>query len=69
MSSAITTLIATRPGLDSALIRHLQKCRRARGRWFGAAMLAEELHRLVAPRFAATLAPLVVVTAACCTWL
>ncbi|XHS77955.1 hypothetical protein ACFJGW_19875 [Burkholderiaceae bacterium UC74_6] len=52
-----------------ALGRHLQQCHRARGRWFGAAMLAEELHRLAAPRFATTILLFAVVTAASCTWL
>ena len=36
------------------LHRHLQQCANARGRWFGAAMLAERVHGLVAPRFATT---------------
>ena len=38
------------------LCRHLQQCDRARGRWFGAAMLAEQMHVVVAPRFATTVA-------------
>ena len=38
------------------LCRHLQQCASARGRWFGAAMLAERVHGLVAPRFATTVA-------------
>ena len=38
------------------LSRHLQQCANARGRWFGAAMLAEQVHGLVAPRFATTVA-------------
>ena len=43
---------------DSApdLHRHLQQCDSARGRWFGAAMLAEQVHGMVAPRFATTVA-------------
>ena len=51
------------------LCRHLQQCRLARGRWFGAAMLAEEVHRLVAPRFATTVALSVVVIVVACAWL
>ena len=54
---------------ETALSRHLQQCQRARGRWFGAAMLAEELHRLAAPRFATTILLFTVVTVASCTWL
>lgn len=53
------TLTTARPkGTDSAsdLCRHLQQCQNARGRWFGAAMLAEQVHGLVAPRFATTVA-------------
>ncbi|HEY4081743.1 MAG TPA: hypothetical protein VGM81_13710 [Burkholderiaceae bacterium] len=38
------------------LHRHLQQCDSARGRWFGAAMLAERVHGMVAPRFATTVA-------------
>jgi len=53
---------------EAALSRHLKQCHRARG-WFGAAMLAEELHRLAAPRFATTLVLFAVVTVASCTWL
>lgn len=54
-----TTLRSLRSaGHDSAteLGRHLQQCRSARGRWFGAAMLAEQVHGVVAPRFATTVA-------------
>lgn len=39
-----------------ALHRHLQQCKKARGRWFGAAVLAERLHQVVAPRLATTVA-------------
>ncbi|MDN3920643.1 hypothetical protein [Roseateles violae] len=42
--------------IDQALRRHLQQCHAARGRWFGAAMLAEQIHHLVLPRFATTVA-------------
>lgn len=37
-----------------ALERHLQQCRDARGRWFGAARRVEQLHGVVAPRFVTT---------------
>ncbi len=69
MSSAIATYAVTGPNSDTALSRHLQQCHLARGRWFGAAMLAEELHQLVAPRFATTVVLLAVVMTASCTWL
>lgn len=39
-----------------SLHRHLQQCEKARGRWFGAALLAERLHEFVAPRLATTVA-------------
>lgn len=48
------------------LCRHLQQCARARGRWFGAAMLAEQVHGLVAPRFATTVALAAVVLLMVC---
>ncbi|MDY0745395.1 hypothetical protein SNE35_12810 [Paucibacter sp. R3-3] len=71
MSTA--TLLPTRlkPTHDAAtdLCRHLQQCHLARGRWFGAAMLAEEIHRLVAPRFATTVAVSAVVLLLACAWL
>ncbi len=67
MSSALTT--TPRPSHDTVLSRHLQQCHLARGRWFGAAMLAEELHKLVAPRFATTIVLAAVVVTASCTWL
>ncbi len=41
---------------DLALQRHLAQCARARGRWFGLAVLAERLHGLVLPRLATTAA-------------
>jgi len=41
---------------DAALQRHLAQCARARGRWFGLAVLAERLHGLVLPRLATTAA-------------
>lgn len=44
------------PDPTLALCRHLEQCHAARGRWFGAAMLAERVHALVAPRFATTVA-------------
>ena len=69
MSSAIATHNVARLNPETALSRHLQQCHLARGRWFGAAMLAEELHRLVAPRFATTVMLAVVVMVASCTWL
>ena len=53
----------------SDLCRHLRQCDQDRGRWFGAAMLAEEIHRLVAPRFATTVAMAAIVLMAACAWL
>lgn len=45
------------PSLDqTALQRHLIQCAKARGRWFGVALLAERLHGLVLPRLATTAA-------------
>ena len=71
MSTA--TFIPTRlkPTHDAAtdLCRHLQQCHSARGRWFGAAMLAEEIHRLVAPRFATTVAVSAIVLLLALAWL
>lgn len=40
----------------SVLHRHLQQCAKARGRWFGVALLAERIRGLVAPRLATTVA-------------
>ncbi len=71
MTTATLTTAARRLTHDSAtdLCRHLQQCRLARGRWFGAAMLAEEIHKLVAPRFATTVAMAAIVLVAACAWL
>jgi hypothetical protein len=68
MSSTTITRGAARVSSDTALSRHMRQCDLARGRWFGAAMLAEELHRLMAPRFATTVMLAAVVLVAC-TWL
>ena len=51
------------------LCRHLQQCHVARGRWFGAAMLAERIHFMVAPRFATTVALAAVLLAIACSLL
>jgi len=69
MSSTIATSTTPRPIPDTALSRHLQQCQLARSRWFGAAMLAEELDKLVAPRFATTVVLVAAVMAVSCTWL
>ena len=52
-----------------ALQRHLQQCRRARGRWFDAALLAEQAHRFIAPRFVTTVAAVSGVLALSLGWL
>jgi hypothetical protein len=52
-----------------ALQRHLQHCRRARGRWFDAALLAEQAHRFIAPRFVTTVAAVSGVLALSLGWL
>ncbi len=36
------------------LCRHLKQCEKARGRWFGFAVVAERLHGVIAPRLATT---------------
>lgn len=41
---------------DQALQRHLIQCAKARGRWFGIALLAERARGLVLPRLATTAA-------------
>ena len=69
MSSAIASNTVTLHSHDTVLSRHLQQCEMARGRWFGAAMLAEELHKLVAPRFATTVVLAAVLVTASCAWL
>lgn len=40
----------------SVLHRHLLQCAKARGRWFGVALLAERIRGLIAPRLATTVA-------------
>lgn len=44
--------------LDQASIlhRHVQQCAKARGRWFGVAMWAEQVQHFVQPRLATTFA-------------
>ena len=71
MTTATFTTAARRLTHDSAadLCRHLQQCQLARGRWFGAAMLAEEIHKLVAPRFATTVAMAAIILLAAVAWL
>jgi len=71
MSTATFVPARLKSSHDAAtdLCRHLQQCHRARSRWFGAAMLAEEIHRLVAPRFATTVAASAVVLLLACAWL
>ena len=41
---------------DPALQRHLVQCAKARGRWFGVALLVEWIHGVIAPRLATTAA-------------
>ncbi|MBB3282017.1 hypothetical protein SAMN05428960_4420 [Mitsuaria sp. PDC51] len=41
---------------DPALQRHLVQCAKARGRWFGLALLAERVQGVVLPRLATTAA-------------
>jgi hypothetical protein len=52
-----------------ALQRHLQHCRRARGRWFDAARRVEQAHRFLAPRFVTTVAAITGVLALSFGWL
>ena len=52
----------------SALRRHVQQCRDARGHWFGAAALAERVHVLIAPRFVSTVVVAVVLLALASGW-
>jgi hypothetical protein len=54
--ASIATSASNTTDQAMALRRHLQQCRAARGRWFGAAMLAERIHDLMVPRFATTVA-------------
>ncbi|WP_284616644.1 hypothetical protein [Aquabacterium humicola] len=51
------------------LRRHLQHCHAAQGRWFPAAVMAERLHSLVAPRFVTTVAAAVLLLYAACGWI
>lgn len=67
----MTTTALRRPQHDSVadLRRHLQQCHLARGRWFGAAMLAERVHQLAAPRFATTVALAAIALTTACMFL
>lgn len=69
MTTALSPIRRLQPDAASDLCRHLQQCHRARGRWFGAAMLAERVHSLVAPRFATTVAMAAVLLLMACEWL
>ena len=53
----------------AALRRHLQHCQAAQGRWFPAAVAAERLHGVVAPRFVTTVAAVAVLMFAACGWI
>lgn len=50
-----------------SLTRHLQQCRAARSRLFGAAVWAEAAHSLVAPRFVTTVSVAALLLLVC-TW-
>ncbi|MBO9685137.1 hypothetical protein [Roseateles chitosanitabidus] len=52
-----TSLPSNLPSHDqAALQRHLIQCAKARGRWFGIALMAERVQGLVLPRLATTAA-------------
>ncbi|NRF68137.1 hypothetical protein HLB44_14180 [Aquincola sp. S2] len=53
----------------AGLRRHLQHCRAAQGRWFSAALVAERVHRQMAPRFVTTVAAAVLLLSAACGWI
>ncbi len=54
--------------LQRALVRHLQQCKQARGRWFSTASLAERAHGLLAPRFVTTVVGATSLLALCRWW-
>jgi hypothetical protein len=57
MSTATSPFLRQATNDANAQLRHhLIQCDLARGRWFSAAMLAERVHAIVAPRFATTVA-------------
>ena len=66
---AMTPSVATSLALDAyrmrpdavSLRRHLLRCERESGRWFGLRCMAESVHRFLAPRFVTTLALVVAI--------
>lgn len=57
MSLLSTSLPSNGPSNDqAALQRHLAQCAKARGRWFGVALMAERVQDVVLPRLATTAA-------------
>ncbi len=54
--------------LQLGLVRHLQQCHLARGRWFGTALWAERAHALMAPRFVTTVVGAALLLALCSAW-
>jgi hypothetical protein len=53
----------------AALRRHLLHCQASQGRWFPAAVVAERLHRQMAPRFVTTVAAAALLLFAACGWI
>lgn len=66
----LTATSPRRPADPGALLgRHLKQCAAARGRWFGAAQLAEQVHGLVAPRIVTTVGLAAALLTLACTGL
>ena len=71
VAAASPALVANRVLRDNAaaLRRHFEQCHAARGRWYGAAALAERVHGLIAPRFVSTAAVAFVILGIATHWI
>lgn len=71
MITTTTTLPAVNVMLGEQIVQlrhHLVQCQAARGLWFSAAVVAEGLHQLLAPRFVTTVVLVGLVLALVCGW-